>query len=84
VDSAGHVVNAGAADRIASATCGLTRQSSPKAWTDCAKRLGFRDVVRIQPANHFWALQAWETAIFLLLAAGLAGYCFWWVRHRTA
>jgi hypothetical protein len=37
-----------------------------------------------QPGSRFWALQGWETAIFLALAAVLAAACFWWIRHRTA
>ena len=39
--------------------------------------IGFQDLVRIHPASQFWALQGLEGAIFLLLAAGLVGACFW-------
>ena len=44
--------------------------------------LGYRQRVTYQPAGRYWALQAYETAIFLALALGLIGFCFWWLRHR--
>jgi hypothetical protein len=45
-------------------------------------RLHLRQVVTYQPASRFWALQWYETAIFLALALALAGYCFWRIRRR--
>ena len=83
-DAAGHVVSSRAVDNALARACDLTRQSTGDDFAACAKRLGFHDVVRMQPASRFWALQGWETAIFLVLAAVLAGACFWWIRHRTA
>ncbi len=44
---------------------------------------GYRQLVIYQPASRFWAFQWYETAIFLALAAILAGFCFWWIRHRA-
>jgi len=44
-------------------------------------RLGYRQEVSYQPAGRFWALQADETAIYLALAAALAGLCGWLVRR---
>jgi hypothetical protein len=41
-----------------------------------------REVLTYQPAGRYWPLQAVETAIFLALALGLAGFCFWWIRRR--
>jgi hypothetical protein len=37
-----------------------------------------------QPADRYWAFQAGETAIFLLLAIALGALCFWWVRRRLS
>jgi ABC-type transport system involved in multi-copper enzyme maturation permease subunit len=45
-------------------------------------RLHLHQVVTYQPASRFWELQWVETAIFLALAAALAGFCAWWVRRR--
>lgn len=48
------------------------------------KRLGYRQQVTYQPASRFWPLQWYESGIFTALALGLAGFCFWWLRHRLA
>jgi hypothetical protein len=48
------------------------------------KRLGYRQEVTYQPLSRFWALQWYETGIYTALALGLAGFCFWWLRHRLA
>jgi ABC-2 family transporter protein len=45
-------------------------------------RLHLRQVITYQPASRFWAFQWYETAIFLVLAVALAGFCAWWIRHR--
>lgn len=38
-------------------------------------------VVEYQPASHFWPLQWTETAVLLVLAAGLGGVAIWRVRR---
>jgi hypothetical protein len=48
------------------------------------KRLGYRQRVTYQPASRFWAFQWYETGIYIALALGLAGFCFWRIRHRLA
>jgi hypothetical protein len=83
-DAAGHVVSSGTVDNALAGACNLGRQSTGDELAACARRLGFHDVVRMQPGSRFWALQGWETAIFVALAVVLAGTCFWWIRHRTA
>jgi hypothetical protein len=40
-----------------------------------------RRQITYQPASRFWALQWYETAIFLALALVLAGFCVWWTRR---
>ncbi|HUY49609.1 MAG TPA: ABC transporter permease [Streptosporangiaceae bacterium] len=45
-------------------------------------RLHLRQVVTYQPASRYWAFQWYETGIFLVLAVGLAGFCFWWLSRR--
>jgi hypothetical protein len=44
----------------------------------------FHEVVTYQPGSHYWTLQWYETAIFLGLAAVLAGLSFLWIRHPLA
>jgi hypothetical protein len=45
-------------------------------------RLHLRQVVTYQPASRYWAFQWSETALYLLLALLLAGFCIWWVNRR--
>jgi hypothetical protein len=45
-------------------------------------RLHLRHMVTYQPASRYWALQWYETAIFIALALILAGLCILWVRPR--
>ena len=40
-------------------------------------RAGYRQRVSYQPRDRYWAFQAIELAIFLVLAGVLAGVCFW-------
>jgi hypothetical protein len=47
-------------------------------------RLGYRQRVSYHAASRFWPLQWYETGIYLVLSLGLAGFCFWWLRHRVA
>ncbi len=41
-----------------------------------------RQLVTFQPVSRFWAFQWYETAIFVLLAAALAGVCAWRISRR--
>jgi hypothetical protein len=43
---------------------------------------GIKADVSYQPASRYWPLQGAETAIYLVLALGLAGYCSWRLRRR--
>jgi ABC-type transport system involved in multi-copper enzyme maturation permease subunit len=47
-------------------------------------RLHLRQVVIYQPASRYWAFQWSETAIYLLLALLLAGFCTWWINRRLS
>jgi hypothetical protein len=50
----------------------------------CVDQLRIREVLIYQPASRYWAFQWYETAIFIAAAITLAGFCFWWVRHRLS
>lgn len=84
VDGTGRVIAPGAADRILSEACNLTRTSSEGAFHQCAERLGVHDVVVAHPASQFWPMQIWESLAFCGLGVALLAACFWWVRHRTS
>ncbi len=48
----------------------------------CLARLGVRIVDTYQPGGRFWLFQGIESAIFLVLAAGLVALAMWLVRRR--
>jgi hypothetical protein len=56
--------------------------NTPQACNNTLSRLHIRDVIAYQPASRFWALQGYETGIFLAAALVLAGFCFWSIRRR--
>jgi hypothetical protein len=41
-------------------------------------------VVVYQPGSRYWAFQWSETAIYVLLALLLAGFCTWWINRRLS
>lgn len=47
-------------------------------------RLGYRQQATYQPLDRFWPFQWIETGIYLVLAAALVGFCFWWTRRRLS
>lgn len=63
-----------------------SRGAIPRATlTACRDRLdgiSLRETVRLQPASHFWLIQAAETAIFLVLAAALVALAIALVTRR--
>jgi hypothetical protein len=53
----------------------------------CFTRLaseGYRQHVTYQPARHFWSLQLRETALLLVLAGLLTGFCFWRINRDVS
>jgi ABC-2 family transporter protein len=76
VTPAGHVFTGPPPQACASQT------APPQACTASLARLHLRQVVTYQPASRYWAFQWYETAIFVILALALAGFCFGRVRRR--
>jgi ABC-type transport system involved in multi-copper enzyme maturation permease subunit len=84
VDAAGRAVSDREVNDAIAAACHVTRATTSEDLARCAGRLGLQDVVQVHPANHFWALQAMESAAFVGLAVLLAVGSAWWLRHRTS
>jgi hypothetical protein len=63
-------------------TVSACQGTTPRACNDALSSLHLRAVLAYQPASRFWALQWYETGIFLAAALVLAGFCFWWIRRR--
>jgi hypothetical protein len=53
----------------------------PAALT-CLSSHGIEVAVTYQPASRYWAFEWTETAIFLVLALALGGFCFWQLSRR--
>jgi hypothetical protein len=83
-----HTINAsGHAAPVPSWAVNCLMDSNPQASQACFTKLtslGFRQLVTYHPAGRFWALQLYETVIYLVVALLLAGLCTWWVRHRLS
>jgi hypothetical protein len=89
VDWAGRTVHdawSGDVGRAMERVCGLTIEgrSDEAQRISCVNELGLHDIVRAHPGDHFWALQIWESLVFVSLAIALAVACFWLLRHRTS
>jgi hypothetical protein len=48
----------------------------------CLSQLGVRTIDTFQPGSRYWLFQGIESAIFLLLAAGLVVFAMWLIRRR--
>jgi ABC-type transport system involved in multi-copper enzyme maturation permease subunit len=92
VDASGHAV--GRINLARSGACGPPKGGPAKPPTGAqpgdelaacfaeVKRLGYRQLLTYHPAGRFWPLQWRETGLYTVLAVGLAGFCFWWLRRR--
>ncbi|MGO8960217.1 MAG: ABC transporter permease [Streptosporangiaceae bacterium] len=50
-------------------------------FVQCLASHGVRVAVTYQPASRYWALQWYEAGIYLVLAIGLGGICYWRIRR---
>ncbi len=74
--SSGAVNAAGQPVGTSPAACKSGALAGSPAWTPCLASHGIRIAVSYQPTRRYWPLQWTETAIYLVLALVLAGYCF--------
>lgn len=56
----------------------------PAQLPECISKENVHVDVTLQPASRYWSFQWYETGIFALFAAVLAGLCFWRVHGRLA
>jgi ABC-2 family transporter protein len=66
----------------APSACESPSISYPDGFSSCLLRHGIKVAVSYQPASRYWELQSAETALYLVLAVGLGGLCYWAVRRR--
>jgi ABC-type transport system involved in multi-copper enzyme maturation permease subunit len=59
----------------------LTANPFPQ-FGSCIASYDLHESITYQPASHYWPLQWLETGVFLVLAALLSGFCFWFIRRR--
>ena len=61
----------------------LCSANGQQAFQQCITTIStkFHQVVTYQPASRFWAFQTYETLLFVVASAALAGLCVWWVRR---
>ena len=56
----------------------------PGGFLACLGRHGIREAITYQPAGRYWRFQWTETAIYLILALALTGYCFRRINRRLS
>jgi ABC-2 family transporter protein len=57
--------------------------ASQQNFEQCLAKHGVRMAVSYQPASRYWAFQWLEAGIFLILAGGLGGLCYWRIRRLS-
>lgn len=60
--------------------CATGTQRQCNAWFATQQ---LRRHIVYQPAGRYWTFQWYETAIFLALALGLAGFSLWWIESSS-
>jgi ABC-type transport system involved in multi-copper enzyme maturation permease subunit len=77
-----HTVNA-AGDAVGPPSwvegCVSQSRAEGQACSTRLDSLGYRQLVSYHPDSRFWALQWYETVIYLVLALLFAGLCLWWI-----
>ncbi|MCO5967966.1 ABC transporter permease [Actinoallomurus soli] len=64
--------------------CPLETGQASQTCFDRLTALGYRQRVAYHPAGRFWTFQWEETAIYLVAALCLAGFCVRWIRRRVS
>jgi hypothetical protein len=80
LDAAGHTPTT----QFLNNACPLTPRGAANPSCINAIASKFHEVLTYQPATAYWSIQWYETMIFLVLAAVLAGVCVWFIRRPTS
>jgi hypothetical protein len=80
LDSAGKPMDGRLIDGCIKESLGL----GPESAGGCLAKLNTHINFSFQPASRYWPFQLVETAVFLALAAALAGFCFWRIPRGLA
>ncbi|HEY3954100.1 MAG TPA: ABC transporter permease subunit [Streptosporangiaceae bacterium] len=75
-------VNAAGAPVSSVPACAMPPAETPPQLASCLARHGVRVATSYEPASRYWPIQGIETAVYLVLAMALAGYCFWYIGRR--
>ena len=84
VDPHGHFINGGLVPSDLPAACRSGLAVDKGSLVPCLSSHGFMNQFIFQPASRFWAFQGIESALFVVLAAGLIGISYWRVLGRDA
>jgi ABC-type transport system involved in multi-copper enzyme maturation permease subunit len=93
VDKANHPITPGVIAKECPTLAHLGPPTGPSptgglqtALQNCTANIGttYHVLVQYQPSRHYWPMQWIELGIYLALAIGLAGLCYWWVQRRLA
>jgi ABC-2 family transporter protein len=82
--SSGPVSAAGKPVRTTPAACTTPGIAESPDFYSCLTSHGISEAISYQPARRYWPFQWTETALYLVLALALAGYCFRRLRRRLA
>jgi hypothetical protein len=63
---------------------GCDAARSAAAASRCLTRAGYHEIVTFHPANQYWTFQFLESALFVVLAAGLVLFATRRLLHRDA
>jgi hypothetical protein len=82
--SSGPVNAAGRPVSTTPAACAAPSIEESPDFYGCLTSQGIREAISYQPAGRYWPFQWTETALYLVLALGLASYCFRRLNRRLS
>jgi hypothetical protein len=84
VGPSGHFLKGGLVPKDLPIACRDVLATNKGSLVPCLTSHGFSNQFIFQPASRFWEFQGIESALFLILAAGLIALAYWRVLGRDA